>query len=210
MNELQKPIVVVVAGGTASGKTTLVNAVINSFAPEETVSLPIDAYYRSQDHKTFKEREVQNYDHPDSIEFPLFIEQLKELINRNSIYAPQYDFTTHTRKNETTLVTPAPVVIVDGILALHSEELRELSDLDIFVRTPEEVRLQRRVQRDTQERGRTHESVLEQWQKTVKPMHDQFCEPSSEFADLIVDGTEDVTESVGEIHQRIARLRKSF
>lgn len=174
-----------IAGGSASGKTTVVEKLAEHFGDEIQV-LGHDNYYRAHDELTFREREKLNYDHPGAFETDYMVRQLGELKAGQGIDHPTYDFTVHNRAAATVHMEPRPVIIVEGILVLESEELRQLMDLKIFVDTDAEERLIRRILRDTQERGRSVESVLNQYTGTVKPMHEKYIEPSKKYADLII------------------------
>ena len=181
-----KPLVVGVAGGSGSGKTTVVRRILETLGPERVALLEQDAYYRDGSHLPFEVRIARNYDHPDSIEESLFAEHVAALRQGLAVDAPCYDFVHHTRRPETRRVEPRPCVVVEGILVLASEPLRELLDLRLFVDTDPDVRFIRRLQRDIEERGRTPESVIGQWEETVRPMHLQFVEPSKRHAHLII------------------------
>ncbi len=178
-------LVIGIAGGTGSGKTTLMKNLINRFEDVVTV-LSHDNYYKCRDDLTYEERTRINYDEPAALETDLMARHLDQLRRGESILCPVYDFTQHNRSRETTLIAPKKVIIVEGILIFENQELRELMDIKIFVDTDADIRLCRRIKRDVNKRGRTLESVLEQYQQTVKPMHDQYVEPSKKFADIVV------------------------
>ena len=178
-------LVIGIAGGTGSGKTTLMNNIMAKFEGMVTV-LSHDNYYKRHDELTFEERSGLNYDEPDAIETSLMVEHLMQLRQGQAIECPVYDFTRHNRSDETIRLEPKPVIIVEGILIFENKELRDLMDIKVFVDTDADVRLCRRIVRDVQERGRTLESVVEQYQNTVKPMHEQYVEPSKKYADIIV------------------------
>lgn len=180
-----KPIVVGIAGGTGSGKSTLANS-IKKFFGDKAIFICHDNYYKSNDHLAFEERVKINYDHPDAFETDLLVTHLEKLLNGETIEMPKYSFVKHLRENETTVVEPRKLIIVEGILALESPKLREFMDMKIFVDTDADVRFIRRVSRDLKERGRDFDSVVNQYLTTVKPMHEQFCEPSKKYADIIV------------------------
>lgn len=182
----RSPLIIGVAGGSGSGKTTIAESVVDVVGPEHIVLVPHDAYYRDQDALSFEERAQINYDHPDSLETELLADHLKRLRAGESVPRPVYDFSTHTRSDETVTVDPESVILVEGILVLAEPELRDLMDLKVYVDTDADLRLLRRLTRDIVERGRTMDSVLEQYQATVRPMHIQFVEPSKRFADIIV------------------------
>lgn len=176
-----------IAGGTASGKTTLARKLYESTKKVGSVSiLRFDDYYYKMDHLTYEERCKINYDHPDSFDVNLLIEHLKELKKGNAIDKPTYDYVIHNRAKETELIEPSNVIIVEGILIFAIPNLREMFDVKIFVDTPDDIRLLRRLKRDVEDRGRTIESVSEQYLETVRPMHEAFVEPSKKYADLII------------------------
>jgi uridine kinase len=181
-----RPIVIGVAGGTGSGKTTVANQILHRVGAEHVAYIPHDAYYRELGHLPPEERVRVNFDHPDSLETTLLVEHLKALRAGQPVEIPIYDFTTHTRTQETRRVEPAPVVLVEGILIFVERELRELFDVKLYVDTDADVRFIRRLQRDVHERGRSVESVCEQYLTTVRPMHQEFVEPSKRHADVII------------------------
>ncbi len=181
-----RPIVIGVAGGTGSGKTTVTNQILQRVGTENIAYVPHDAYYRDHSHLPPHQRDQVNYDHPDSLETELLIEHLKELRAGRAIEIPVYDFTTHTRTQQTRRVEPAPVIIVEGILVFAEPGLRELFDVKLYVDTDADVRFIRRLQRDIEERGRSVKSVCEQYLTTVRPMHLEFVEPSKRYANVII------------------------
>lgn len=174
-----------VAGGSASGKTSIVN-ILKSELQDKAQVIYLDAYYQSFDELTLDQRKQANFDHPDSFEADRLVTDLLALKAGQSINMPIYDYVGYTRKQETIPVAPHPVILVEGLLVLYYPELRELFDLKVFVETDSDERLIRRIHRDTIKRGRTLESVLHQYQTTVKPMHEQFVEPSKKHADIII------------------------
>ena len=178
-------LVIGIAGGTGSGKTTLMNNIMDRFAGKVTV-LSHDNYYKRHDELTFEERSGLNYDEPNAIETSLMVEHLKALRNGQAIDCPVYDFTRHNRSDETIRLEPKQVIIVEGILIFENEALRNLMDIRLFVDTDADVRLCRRIKRDVTKRGRTLESVLNQYQTTVKPMHEKYVEPSKKYANLVI------------------------
>lgn len=180
------PLVIGIAGGSGSGKTTITAAVVEDIGPDRVAVLQHDAYYRDQPHLTFEQRAAINYDHPDSLETEMLVSHLQALRAGRSVQVPVYDFATHRRKPETKTVGPRPVILVDGILVLAERRLRDLMDLKIFVDTDPDLRILRRLKRDIEERGRTIDSVIGQYLATVRPMHLQFVEPSKVHADLII------------------------
>ncbi len=177
--------VVGIAGGTASGKSTIVSY-IKEFFKDDIELICHDSYYKANDDKTLEERKNLNYDHPSSFETKRMIEDIKKLKSGNEVEVPVYDYTKHTRAKETVLAHPKKVIIVEGILIFEDPELRDLMDIKVFVDTDADERLMRRILRDTKERGRSVESVLSQYVNTVKPMHEQFVEPSKKHADIII------------------------
>ncbi len=178
-------LVIGIAGGTGSGKTTLTNRLKERFGKDISV-ISHDNYYRSQDDISFEERVKTNYDHPDSFETDLLIKHLKQLKNGHSIECPVYSFSEHTRTKDTRKIDPTKVIIVEGILIFQNPELLNMLDIRIFVDTDPDVRILRRILRDVKERGRSLDSVVTQYLATVKPMHEQFVEPSKRNADIIV------------------------
>jgi uridine kinase len=186
MIERTSPIVIGIAGGSGSGKTTVAQEVLARVGAEHIAFLPHDAYYRDFGDFSFSQRAVINFDHPDSLETSLLIEHVKQLKGRQSVELPIYDFKTHSRTAKTILVEPQPVILVDGILIFAEPELRDMFDVKIFVDTDSDIRFIRRLQRDITERGRTVNSVIAQYQQTVRPMHLKFVEPSKRYADVII------------------------
>lgn len=181
-----EPITIGVAGGSGSGKTTVVNHIINSVGEENLVCLQHDSYYRDLKHLSFEERSTHNFDHPSSLETELLIRHLKALKEGYQVEVPIYDFTRHVRKDETNLIHPKKVILVDGILIFSEKHLRKLLDIKLFVDTDDDIRLLRRIRRDILERERSLESVLNQYEQFVRPMHLEFVEPSKRYADIII------------------------
>lgn len=182
----KEPLVIAIAGGTGSGKTTISNAIIERVGRKNIAVLSHDAYYRDRIDLPLNKRAKLNYDHPDSLETELLVKHVQALKEGRPAEMPVYDFTTHSRKTETITVNPQPVILVDGILIFVEQELRELFDVKIFVDTDPDIRFIRRLKRDISERGRTQESVIKQYLKTVRPMHLEFVEPSKRYADVII------------------------
>lgn len=180
------PLVIGVAGGTGSGKTTVAEEIIRRIGPQRLVSVHQDRYYRDLSHRPFEERARHNFDHPDAIEETLMVEHIEALRSGESAPLPVYDFARHVRTREVEWAEPKPVILVEGILILAVAAIRDLLDVRLFVDTDPDVRLIRRIRRDLSERGRTVASVVEQWIQTVRPMHLDFVEPSKRNADLII------------------------
>jgi uridine kinase len=180
------PLVIGIAGGSGSGKTTIARSVVESIGREAVVLIQHDAYYRDQSQLAVEERAKVNYDHPDSLETDLLVAHLSDLLAGGPVRRPVYDFTVHNRSLETVLLEPKPVILVEGILVLYEPALRELMDLRIYIDTDPDLRIVRRLERDITERGRSFESVRDQYLETVRPMHLQFVEPSKRYADIVI------------------------
>jgi len=179
-------LVIGIAGGTGSGKTTVVNKIVEFFTEGEVAVMTQDAYYYDNSQLPLEERRQKNFDHPDSIEFTLMVDHIKQLREGHSILQPTYSFITCTRLEETVLIEPRHVLIVEGILSLSDENLRNLMDVKVYVDCASDVRLSRVIRRDIMERGRNVETVLDRYELTVRPSHLQFIEPTKNFADIIV------------------------
>lgn len=180
-----KTLIIGIAGGTGSGKTTLAEKLARIFGNDVAI-IKHDSYYKCQDGLSLADRAKQNYDHPNSFDTELMVEHIKKLKAGESIFCPAYDYSLHNRSDKTELIEPKRVIIAEGIMILESPELRSLMDIRIFVDTDADVRIIRRIMRDVKERGRTLDSVVGQYLTTVKPMHEQFVEPSKKYADVIV------------------------
>ncbi|MCX7976888.1 MAG: uridine kinase [Bellilinea sp.] len=180
------PLVIAIAGGSGSGKTTVATEILKRVGSHRIAYLPHDAYYRDLKDLPPAQRELVNFDHPNSLETSLMIEHIRKLKNWEAIELPVYDFTTHTRTNRTIHIEPQRVILVEGILIFAEPALRELFDVKIFVDTDPDLRFIRRLERDIRERGRTTESVIRQYLNTVRPMHMDFVEPSKRYADVII------------------------
>ncbi|MBP3644440.1 MAG: uridine kinase [Alistipes sp.] len=178
--------VIGVAGGTGSGKSTLVKRLQEAFRCEDVATLCHDYYYKAHPELTYEERTKLNYDHPQSFDTDMLVEHIRALKNNVPIERPVYSFVDHNRTEETVPVKPSKVIIIDGILIFENKELRELMDIKVFVDTDADLRLARRILRDVRERGRSMESVIDQYTTTVKPMHEEFVEPSKRYADVII------------------------
>ncbi|ANB56378.1 uridine kinase [Anoxybacillus sp. B7M1] len=182
----KKPVVIGVAGGSGSGKTSVVRAIYEHFQGHSILMLEQDYYYKDQSHLPFEERLKTNYDHPLAFDNDLLIEHLHKLLSYEPIEKPVYDYTLHTRADEVIYVEPKDVIILEGILVLEDERLRNLMDIKVYVDTDADIRIIRRLQRDMNERGRTLESVIDQYVSVVRPMHNQFVEPTKRYADIII------------------------
>jgi uridine kinase len=185
-NAFVQPVLIGVAGGSGSGKTTVSHAILDRVGRDRIAYLQHDSYYRDRGSLPLAERARINYDHPDSLETDLLVEQLKQLRGCRAIDVPMYDFAQHVRKVETRGIEPHPIILVEGILIFVDRTLREMFDIKIFVDTDSDIRFIRRLQRDIAERGRTMDSVVNQYTETVRPMHLEFVEPSKRYADLII------------------------
>lgn len=186
MNDHPRPVTIAVAGGSGSGKTTVSNAILERVGSDHIAYIPHDAYYRDLGHVALLDRTAINFDHPDALDTPLMREHIIQLQNWQPVHIPVYDFTKHRRTDESIVVAPQPIILVEGILVLAESSLRPLFDVKIFVDTDPDLRLIRRLRRDIQERGRTAESVISQYLETVRPMHLEFVEPSKRYADVII------------------------
>ncbi len=201
-------IVIAIAGASGSGKSSLAQGLKERLESSASVSvLSEDAYYHKQNDRTIEERMLTNYDHPDSIDEKLLVQHLRQLQLGQSVDVPVYDYELHDRSQEIMKLVPSAAVIVEGILLLHRAAIRDIADLSVFVDAPEEVCLQRRIERDVAQRGRTRESVLAQYERTVGPMFRQFVEPSKEHADVIVKNVDSAKVAVEKLIDEI-RLRK--
>jgi uridine kinase len=200
----QRPLILGVAGCSGSGKTTLARELTQQL---DATLLPLDFYYICLSHLPPDERALQNFDHPDSLEHSLLVQHVADLADGRAIERPIYDFTTHTRvPDRTETIASAPVLIVEGILALHYPELRRLYDFSIYVNAPNQICLNRRIYRDMRERGRTEESVRAQFEATAKPMADLYVVPSAQHATVTVEGTDALDWSVEQVLQRLHQL----
>ncbi len=183
---MSKPIIIAVAGGSASGKTTVIEEIKHAFIDEDVVVIKHDDYYKDQSHLSREERRKTNYDHPSSLENDLLVKHLQMLINGQSIDKPIYDFVEQTRSSKTEKIDPAKVILLDGILILEDARIRDLADIKIYVECDMDLRLIRRIQRDMVERGRSFENIINQYLTTVKPMHHLFVSPTKRYADVII------------------------
>lgn len=183
---MSKPVVIGVSGGTGSGKSTVAKAIFRSLPDENILIIEQDAYYKDQSNLSYEERIKTNYDHPLAFDTELLIEHVKMLCEHKCIEKPIYNFSKHNREENTICVQPKEIIIIEGIMILEDERLRNLMDIKIFVDTDADVRIIRRITRDINERGRTLDSVIDQYLTTVKPAHEQFIEPTKKYADIII------------------------
>ncbi|HGH8252341.1 TPA: uridine kinase [Streptococcus pyogenes] len=203
---LKKPIIIGVTGGSGGGKTSVSRAILDSFPNARIAMIQHDSYYRDQSHMSFEERVKTNYDHPLAFDTDFMIQQLKELLAGRPVDIPIYDYKKHTRSNTTFRQDPQDVIIVEGILVLEDERLRDLMDIKLFVDTDDDIRIIRRIKRDMMERGRSLESIIDQYTSVVKPMYHQFIEPSKRYADIVIpEGVSNVV-AIDVINSKIASI----
>lgn len=183
---MKRPLIIGITGGTGSGKSTVSKEILKSIHEKKIAIIEQDSYYKDQSHLTFEERVKTNYDHPFAFDNELLIQHLKDLLDNKKVEKPIYDFDKHTRKTETITVEPKDIIILEGILILCEEAIRDLLDIKIFVDTDSDVRVLRRITRDIKDRGRTFDSVILQYMETVRPAHLQFVEPTKRYADIII------------------------
>ena len=183
----ERPIIIGIAGGTCSGKSSIASILVDEFRYTKSINIiKEDDYYKDQSHLPMEERVKTNYDHPLAFDFDLMYDHILALIRGETIEKPTYDYTVHNRSDITEIVHPSDVIIIEGLFALYTKEIRDLEDIKIFVDTPADIRFIRRLKRDVKERARTIDSITEQYLTTVKPMHDQFLEPTKQYADIII------------------------
>jgi len=183
---MKQAILIGIGGGTGSGKTSVAKALTREYGRKEVLLIEQDSYYKNLKKLSFDERSLINFDHPDSVDFNLLIEHITSLLNGKQVNVPVYDFKTHLRTNDIIHCEGHYIILLEGILALYDAEIRKLMDIKIYVDTPGDIRVLRRIKRDVNKRGRSIESVTEQYYKTVRPMHLQFVEPTKKFADIII------------------------
>ncbi len=206
MTHKRKPIIIGVAGGTASGKTTVAHRILEAVTGDHLAYLEHDAYYRDLSHLPLEERQSLNFDHPDALENELLIAHLQALLRGEAVDVPVYDFSNYVRLNQTKRIEPKQVILVEGILIFADKALRELMDIKIYVDTADDLRFIRRLKRDVAERGRTVERVIAQYLATVRPMHMEFVEPSKQFADVIIPRGGHNTTAIQMVVAQIQRM----
>ena len=201
-----KPIIIGVTGGSGGGKTSVSRAILDHFPNSNVAMIEHDSYYKDQSHLTFDERVLTNYDHPLAFDTDLMIEHVKELQAGRPVDIPIYDYTQHTRSDKTYRQEPQDVFIVEGILVLEDERLRDLMDIKLFVDTDDDIRIIRRIKRDMEERGRSLDSIIEQYTTVVKPMYHQFIEPTKRYADIVIPEGVSNTVAIDVINTKIASI----
>ena len=199
-------ILIGIAGGTGSGKTSIANYLLKQFGNDELIVIEQDSYYKDNSNLSMDERNQQNFDHPEAIDIELFNKQMESLLGGKPVKIPIYDFSNHNRIEQLQLVKPTKIIIVEGILTLYFESLRKLMDIKIFVDVPDKIRFERRLSRDIKKRGRTLMSVTNQYKSTVYPMYKQFVEPSKDFADIIITGGAKNKEAIDTLINNINAL----
>ena len=200
---MKELILIGIAGGSGSGKTTLTSELLNEYGKDKIAVIEQDSYYKDLSHLSLEERRTYNYDHPKAIDITLFQFQLSTLLKGRNINIPIYDFSNHVRLKNTKMIVPLPVIIVEGILVLYFQELRQLMVIKIYIDTPEDIRFKRRFDRDIKERGRTAESIRKQYISTVRPMHEEFVEPSKNSADIIILGHKDQGDIIEQVRPKL-------
>jgi uridine kinase len=203
---MNRPVLIGISGGTGSGKTTIAQTIFDRVGPARIEWISHDSYYRDFSHLAPSERHKINFDHPNSLDTPLLVEHLDRLIEGESVLIPIYDFATHTQTPGTREIRPKKVIIVEGILVLAEPEIRRRIDIKLFVDTPADIRFLRRLRRDLEARGRSVDSVIEQYLTTVRPMHEEFVEPSKRYADLIIPEGGENAVAIDAIISRVEQL----
>ncbi|CDR30417.1 Uridine kinase [Acholeplasma oculi] len=187
---MKKPYLIIVAGGSASGKSTVVKAILEKSGIKDCLTINQDDYYKNQDHMTMEERLLVNYDHPLSIDNDVLYQDLISLLEGKTILKPIYDYKNYTRSDQTETIEPKPIIILEGILSLTDKSIRNLADLKLYVESDDDLRLIRRIKRDVKERGRSLDSVVDQYLNTVKPMYHKYVKPTKRYADMIIPNDE--------------------
>jgi len=203
---MKRPVIIAVAGGSASGKTTVVNKIIETFQQKNVTVIKHDDYYKDQTDMTMEERVKVNFDHPLSLDNDLMYDQIKELMQGHDIVKPIYDFEQYNRSDKTVVVHPTKIIILEGILIMEDERIRDLCDIKLFVEADDDLRFIRRLKRDMEERGRTLDSVINQYLTTVKPMHFAFVKPTKRYADIIIPNDRDHEVAVDIIVSKIQSI----
>ena len=196
-------IIVAIAGGTGSGKSYLTRNLANTYPKKQILIIEQDSYYKDISNLDYEDRCKQNFDHPDAIDSILIENHLKQLLSGKTIYSPKYNFFKHLREKEGEKTSQRPIIIMEGILLLHYIKLHKFYTLKVFVETPEHIRINRRIERDIQFRGRTKNCIEKQYYSTVKPMHEKFVQPSKSFSDIVIDGTAFINKSIIQIKSKI-------
>mgnify|MGYP000529100095 FL=1 len=195
--------IIAVAGGTGSGKSYLAKNLANTYPKKEILIIEQDSYYKDISNLDYEDRCKQNFDHPDAIDSILIENHLKKLLSGKTIYIPRYNFFKHLREREEKKIKQRPIIIMEGILLLHYIRLHKFYALKVFVEAPEHIRINRRIERDIQFRGRTKDSIEKQYYSSVKPMHEKFVQPSKFYSDIVIDGTALINESINQIKSKI-------
>lgn len=203
---MNETVIIGIGGGTGSGKTSIARNLLKEYGPGEVLVIELDSYYRDLADMPMDKRNQHNFDHPDSFDFTLLIQNVSELKAGKTVQMPVYDFKTHTRSGETKTVNPHHVMVIEGIFALHFQELRELMNIKAYVETPDDVRFIRRLSRDIEARGRTAQMVIDQYLSTVRPMHNQFVAPTKLFADIIIPEGGDNTVAIDLFRTKISSI----
>jgi len=199
-------ILIGIAGGTGSGKTSIANYLLNEYGKNEIIVIQQDSYYQDNSNLSIQQRNQQNYDHPEAFDLELFNQQIICLLKGEDIDIPVYDFSIHNRSLKKKKISPSPIIIIEGILILYFESLRKLMNIKVFVDTPDETRFNRRISRDVKKRGRTIKSVTDQYINTVRPMHQKYVEPSKNFADIIISNGIQNKIAIGTLINKINTL----
>ncbi len=209
MPAASRPFLIGVAGGTCAGKTVVCERLAEKAGADRLALIRLDSYQVDHTHQTIAERAATNYDHPDAYDWDLLNDHLGRLVTGQSVQAPTYDFAVHNRSSVVRQIDPAPVIVVEGILVLHDASLRERFDLKVYIDADSDLRFIRRLRRDVDERGRTPDSIIEQYLTTVRPGHEQFIEPTKRFADVIVTGNESIEPAVELLLARVLELTRA-